>query len=172
MVVKRKFFFAWHEDKEIEYLNRMSEQGLQLVKYNLFKYTFEEREERNFYQFDFRTFDNVSDEEYLQLYEDGGMDFVCKYGGWYIFSSKDEEVKKIYNDNASLRERYKRILLFLALTGFPLYYQVLILYPSLTLESKIYSVVRIILTVLLPIHLFVVVRFLAMYRKTFNKISE
>ncbi|GMQ60646.1 DUF2812 domain-containing protein [Vallitalea sediminicola] len=178
--VVRKMFFAWNEEKEKLFLEEMALQGYRLIKVQVGKYTFEEdKSKKVIYQFDFRTFYKDGEEEYLQIHEDAGWNLVYKYGGWYYFSqeSNNQEVDlSLFNNNESKRAKYIRLLLFLLITGFPLYYQTIVFFPLLDdwkLEfPSFYFFFRIIALILTGVHIFVVTKILLHYRKLKNNIKE
>ncbi|MBT3274359.1 MAG: DUF2812 domain-containing protein [Spirochaetales bacterium] len=178
--VVRKFFFVWGEEKEEAFLEEMASQGQRLVHVGFGKYVFEPDNPRQMvYKFDFRSFDKIDEKEYLQLYEDAGWNFVSKFGGWSYFcreKSDDDIDLSLFNDNASRRQKYKRILIVLALTGFPLYYQILIFFPLLDSseapEFGFYYFLKIIVTVLAGLHLFALVRIALKYRALQKEIKE
>lgn len=176
MIVKRKFYFAWHEPQEKAFLENMAKEGLKLVKLKLFKYYFETiTPENRIYEADFRSFDKITEEEYLQLYEDAGWEYNAKYGGWYYFSKvEDGGVETLFNDQTSKQEKYKRLLLFLLLTGFPLYYQVLIFFPRMSASelAGFYAGFKIIVYLLLPLHAFALFKMATIYFKLTNKMKE
>ena len=176
----RKMFFAWNGDKEKEFLEEMALKGYRLVKVKLGKYIFEEEQPKKLiFQFDFRSFDKMSEAEYLQIYEDAGWSFVARIAGWYYFSREwnQEEIDlSLFNNNRSRSAMYKRLLFFLLLTGFPLYYQVLLFFPAMT-EAKIelprfYSLFRIIVLILTGLHLVAAVRIFYLYRNINRDVSE
>jgi len=117
-------------------LEEKAREGLILEGVSLGGYTFKEGAPQDLiYQMDFKGLDRkISEDEYLQLYEDAGWKLAGRLGGWYYFSQKasDHADLLIFNDNASKASIYKRILAFLLLTGFPLYYQLIFVFPSLS----------------------------------------
>ncbi len=179
--VVRKLFFAWGEEKEEVFLEDMAMQGWKLVDVGFGKYIFEDADPaEKVYKFDFHSgFDKIDEKEYLQIYEDGGWQFVSKFGGWSYFCrdrSSDGYDLSLFNDNASRRKKYKRLLLFLAITGFPLYYQVLIFFPLLDVSDVpvfgFYYFLKIIVTLLAGLHLFALVRIALKYRNLHKEIKE
>lgn len=178
--VVRKLFFAWNEEKEKLFLEEMALKGYRLVKVQLGKYTFvEDKPKRLIYQFDFRSLNKMSEEEYLQIYEDAGWNFVFRFGGWYYFSREGNEEKidlSIFSNNESKRAKYRRLILFLFLTGFPLYYQILIFYPNMAATKlefpKFYFFFRIIVLIFTGLHMYAVVKIVNMYRKLKRDIKE
>ena len=67
-IVKHKWFWAWQDDKEEEWLSDMSKQGYHLSKPGFFgRYEFEQREPRNYvYRMDFMTGKKDQKDTYLQ----------------------------------------------------------------------------------------------------------
>ena len=178
--VVRKIFFAWNEDKEREFLEEMALKGYRLVKVQFGKYTFaEDKAKKLIYQFDFRGFDKMSEQEYLQIYEDAGWSFISRIGGWYYFSREwnpEGLDLSLFNNNQSKRVKYKRLIIFLLLTGFPLYYHAFIFFPFIAATRidlpRFYFFVRIVLLILTGLHLLAVVRILHLYRKFKRDIKE
>lgn len=178
MLTVRKVLFAWQEKKEQKFLEEMAMKGYKLADVGFFRYTFEETEPCELiYQFDFKGLKQDDLDEYLQLYEDAGWEHVTRFGSWYYFCRKKEEAMdmSLFNDNTSKKEKYKRLILFLLLTGFPLYYQVFIMIPvmnaSETLDS-FYSWFRIIAYPLTAIHAFALYKIITVYRRLGNGIRE
>ncbi|XMB85192.1 DUF2812 domain-containing protein [Mycoplasmatota bacterium WC44] len=170
--VVKKLFFAWNEEKEKEFLEDMALKGYRLNKVSLGKYTFEEAEpKRLIYQFEFRTVSKNEEDNFLQIYKDSGWDCVFKFGSWYYFCkewNEDGADLTLFNNNESMAKKYERLLLFLMLAGFPLYYQVLIFFPNMA-DSRLeypsfYFFFRIIVIILSGLHLFSVVKILLKYR--------
>jgi hypothetical protein len=180
MIKIKKWFWVWNQEQEKKFLEEKAKEGLMLSSVGLGAYYFEESEPtKTVYQMDFRGLgQKISEEEYLQIYEDAGWRLVSKFGGWYYFSQdwKEGIDLSIFNDNSSKAEVYKRILGFLFLTGFPLYYQVIIMFPNLP-DSKFefpgfYFYFRIIIVILVILHLFAVQKIFRMYLRFKKDIKE
>ncbi len=123
-----KLYFVWSEDKEEQWLRNMANQGWHLKKASLFNYTFEKGEPKDFvYQFDFRMNSSKDEKEYLDLFKESGWTLINRLGGWYYFRKiyKEGEQNEIYSDKESLKQKYKKLLGFLLLTGFPLFFNFL-----------------------------------------------
>jgi hypothetical protein len=179
--VVKKMFFVWNEDEEKKFLEDMALEGWKLVRVGLGRYEFESDEPRKVsFQFDFKGIDKIEEADYLQIYEDAGWELSYRFGSWYYFLHElgEEELDvSIFNDNASKKEKYKRILIFLGIAGFPMYYQALFLFPTLAANGELsypsfYFFFRIFLYVMVGLHVFAVVKVLQMYRKFRNKIQE
>ncbi|MBN2796120.1 MAG: DUF2812 domain-containing protein [Clostridia bacterium] len=135
MISQHKLFFAWNEDKEMDYLQKMARKGYIFHHTNFFNYYFEEKEPESInYAADFKGFDKMPEEEYLQLFEDAGWTMVCRYGAWYYFKNMDMDAL-LYNDYHSVQNKYKKLLLFLLIVGLPLYYQLFIFLPRMSNEA-------------------------------------
>lgn len=176
----RKWFWVWNEDKEKDFLEEMALKGLRLVRVGFGKYIFEEDEPKKMiYQFDFKGIGKMKEGEYLQIYEDAGWQFMSRFGSWYYFAREwnEEELDlSLFSNNESKRAKIKRILLFLLITGVPLYYQTIIMFPIMSGEKfeypSFYFFFRIIIAVITVFHVLAVVKIINMYRKLKNPIME
>ena len=123
-IVKHKWFWAWQDDKEEEWLSDMSKQGCHLSKPGYFgRYEFEQGEPRNYvYRLDFMTGKKDQKETYLQYFIDAGWEYLGEYGSWQYFRILAEENEKpeIYTDTVSKIQKYRRVLLLLVIL-FPIY---------------------------------------------------
>lgn len=175
-----KWFWVWNLEKEKQFLEEKAREGLILKGVNLGSYYFEETNPQKLvYQMDFKGFDQkISEDEYIQLYEDAGWNFVARLGSWYYFCQEANEGidLSIFNDNASKAAVYKRILVFLLITGFPLYFQVLFISPNLSSTrigvSNFYSFIRIFMMLIALLHIVAFVKIFSMYKKTIAGIKE
>jgi hypothetical protein len=176
----RKWFWAWNDDKEEKFLEKMAADGYKLIDVQLGKYTFEETEKSTVrYQLDFKGMGGIKEEEYLQIFEDAGWECVDRLGSWYYFrKAYNEETPdiSIFNDNGSRLEKYKRIIILLFVTGFPLYFQVFIVFPNLDREEfsypKFYFFFGIFAIVLVGIHMAALIRLLIKIIKDNKSIRE
>ena len=176
----RKWFWVWNEDKEKAFLEEMALKGYRLVKVRFGEYIFEEdKPKKLIYQFDFKGIDKMREDEYLQIYEDAGWNFISKFGSWYYFShdwNEEEPDLSLFNDNESKRAKYRRLLLFLVIIGVPLYFQTIITFPNMA-PSKLefphfYFFMRILVSVLTVLHILAVGKVMLMYRKMKSYIQE
>lgn len=176
MITKRRFFFAWDEQKELKFLNEMATEGKIFKKVRFFKYYFEEGlPQTTKFAADFRSFDKMKEAEYLQLYQDAGWAYVCKYGGWYYFQCLgDSESSLLFNDYQSQLDKYKRILLYLLIIGVPLYYQILIFFPNMEASELkgFYYGFRFVVYPLVCLHAFAVLKLWVVYFKISKKIQN
>ena len=180
--VDKKLFFVWNEDKEKKYLEEMALDGYQLVEVGFGKYSFKKIERKSLiYDFDFKGFDSITEDEYLQIFEDAGWQMVAQFGGWYYFAyeaGKEDIDISIFNNNASRKRKYGKLLLFLILTGFPLYYQILFFWPYVLSDdlskglASFYSVFRVIAGIFAIVHFLVLVRIFRMYNHINTDIME
>lgn len=175
----RKWFFAWGEEKEQAFLEDMARKGYKLVDVGIGKYTFDTMEEPKelIYQFDFKGLKQDDIDEYLQLHEDDGWEMVSTLGSWYYFCKEktDELDLGLFNDNASKKEKYKRLLLFLCVTGFPVYYQLFIMIPMYAASatmSEFYGWFQFLLYPICGLHMFALIKILLKYRALNHQIHE
>ena len=157
----KKWFWAWNDDKEEIFLEDMAAMGFELISVGLGRYKFEEGKPKKIkYQLDFKGLTKMSEQEYLQIYEDAGWKNAHRLGSWYYFSKEYEEGDSpdisIFSDNKSRLEKYRRLIFFMLIIGFPLYYNVIILFPGLDqtefIFPKFYFFFRIIAIILIILH--------------------
>ena len=122
---KRSFrmYAAWNYGKEIEDLNRASEQGWQLVKGGCFHSRFvKDPGVRYRYQLDYGKIDNMG--RYLETFREQGWEYVnSTFNGWHYFRKvydpeQPEEAYEIFTDRESLHEmnsRWARLALIIGL---------------------------------------------------------
>ncbi len=173
----KKIFFAWQMEKEQAWLEEKAREGLILESIGIFKYHFIESKPQDLvYQFDFQFISKKNEDEYLALFE--GWNMVDKLGSWYYFCKVREGEGKdvIFSDNDSKRQMFRRLLLFLALVGFPLLYQVLFIFPSLDLSEttfpKFYFFFRIVIYLTACLYTFAVLKIIIIYKKLYRSIKE
>ena len=171
----KRVFWVWQQDKEKIFLQDMALEGYQLVKVGLFKYTFEKNPpQKLIYQMDFRVLGgNIKKEEYIQIFEDAGWHFVTSANGWYYFFQEwQEDVDlSIFSDNESKSKVLLRLIGFLLLTGFPLYYQAIFILPQLK-YSGVFILIKIIMGTITLVHFLAMLKILSMYKKIQKEIKE
>ncbi len=118
MTTKKQFhwFWAWDDEKEEEWLRKMSQKGWHFKSVSFpSNYLFEQGEPIDYvYRLDY--FINRKDMDgYLQIFGDAGWDYMGEMGGWQYFRQKavNGEAPEIYTDNESKSKKYQRIMLFL-----------------------------------------------------------
>lgn len=177
MIVKRKMFFVWSMKKEKAWLEAQAKQGLVLVKLGLFKYYFEESDPQDLvYQFDFQVLSKDKEEDYLDLFQE--WMFVARYGGWYYFYKPDTpgERNDIYMNNTSKQSMFRRLLGFLFIVAFPLYYQLIFMFPRMDPQEfeypSFYFFMRIIVVLFLALWLYAVIRIFFIARQFRSNVRE
>ena len=118
---KRSFkaYFAWNYEKEIEDLNRASENGWQLVRGGCFSSRFVKNPDIRYrYQIDFRRIEDMG--RYIETFREQGWEYInSTFNGWHYFRklydpSLPEEEYEIFTDRESVMEmngRWTRIAL-------------------------------------------------------------
>ena len=118
---KRSFkaYFAWNYEKEIEDLNRASENGWQLVHGGCFSSRFVKNPDIRYrYQIDFRRLEDMG--RYIETFREQGWEYInSTFNGWHYFRklydpSLPEEEYEIFTDRESVMEmngRWARIAL-------------------------------------------------------------
>ena len=116
-------FFAWQEEKEEKWLRAMSGKGWHLTRVGFFNYRFEKGKPSDMiYKFDFKVLMKSGMDEYLLTFEDAGWEYIGNFGSWFYFrtNANGKHSLELYNDNRSMMEKYKRLLLFIAIINLPL----------------------------------------------------
>lgn len=119
-IVRRKWFWAWQDDNEADWLQTMSQEGLHLKSVSMGIYHFEKGEPcDDIYRLDFQQMTSDTRQEYLSLFEDAGWEHVDDLGNWQYFRipADSEHITEIHTDPASKIAMYSRIMLLLAATS-------------------------------------------------------
>lgn len=174
-----KMFFAWQEEKEREFLEEKAREGYRLVNAYIGRYEFEQCEPCELvYQFDFKGIDSTPEDEYLQLFSDDGWTYISRVGGWYYFYKEQVEGEDIslYNDYDSIKKKYQRLLLFLGITGFPIYYMNLFMFPLMVDRlggiGMVYGIARGLFLILMLVHIYAGIRIFKKFNTINKQISE
>jgi len=171
-----KVFFAWQEEKEAAWLSAMSASGWHLNSVGLFNYSFVLGVPEDFiYQFDFIILKKADESEYLQMYADAGWERIDRIGSWYYFRKPVSAggSLEIYTGKEGLKNKYKRLLLFLFLVTFPVFYN-LFVWPryyaneSSLYSSTAYSILRILMFVIAGLALTAMIRIALHIRRCKN----
>jgi len=117
LVTKRKWFWAWHDEKEEAWLAEMAQQGLILEDIPFpGSYQFKLGEPANYvYRLDYQSLKTKDKESYLQLFSDAGWENVGEMGGWMYFRirANNGDAPEIFSDLESKIGKYQRVLTFL-----------------------------------------------------------
>ena len=107
-----RVYSAWNYEKEVEDLNRASEQGWQLVKGRSFCSTFEKNPNVRWrYQLDYGRIDDMG--RYIETFREQGWEYInSTFNNWHYFRKAydpalPEEAYEIFTDRESLREMNK-----------------------------------------------------------------
>lgn len=118
-VTKRKWFWAWQDEKEEAWLAEMAQQGLHLDGVPFpGKYQFKIGEPADYvYRLDYQSLKTKDKDSYLQLFADAGWEQVGEMGGWVYFRYKvtNGDTPEIFSDLDSKIGKYQRVMLFLVI---------------------------------------------------------
>nr|WP_219639005.1 DUF2812 domain-containing protein [Cohnella sp. CFH 77786] len=112
---KYRLNLSWDYDKEEAWLNELSSQGLHLKKAGFLSGAFSRDESARYtYSLDYQPgfLKHGKLQEYIDLYQDAGWEYVCTYGGiWHYFRRawQPGETPRLYTDMASLVTHYRKI---------------------------------------------------------------
>jgi hypothetical protein len=114
---KFRWFWAWNDDREEEWLGSMSREGWHLSDFGFpGLYYFRKGEPKPYvYRLDFNTSKLKEREAYLQLFQDAGWEHLGNMSAWEYFrkEAKPGEAPEIFTDQESKIQKYQRILRFL-----------------------------------------------------------
>ena len=156
---KIRWFWAWQDGKEEEWLDEMSAEGLHLQRVNFpCYYHFEEGEPSTYvYRLDFKSSSKEDMDEYVQLFADAGWEHVGQFfNGWQYFRKAvaPGEEAEIYSDVESKIAKYRRLMIFLA----P--FVPLLIFSMINLATIRWSGVAIAYSVLLILYMIIFVKLL------------
>ena len=116
-----KWFWAWQDDKQGDWLEAMSREGLHLQNIKAFgRYVFEVGAPRKYtYRLDF---DQTSgkDSDYFHLIQEAGWERIIEVAGWQYWRKEAYEGKtpELFTDTESKIRKYQRLLVGLLLPPF------------------------------------------------------
>lgn len=111
--VRFRWYWAWQEDRETAWLERMSREGWHLASYTFGWYRFRRGEPRDcLYRLDFDPDAAKRWDEYLGLFRDAGWEHVLRWGSWHYFRAERGKPfsDEIYTDRESRIAKYRRLL--------------------------------------------------------------
>ena len=121
-ITKFRWFWAWQDEAEENWLEKMSQTGYHLSSVGLPGFfTFVVAEPRNYvYRLDYRTFRKKDKGEYLQLFQDAGWEHIGQMAAWQYFRKEAQPTERaeIFTDVESKIAKYKRVLAFLGIIYF------------------------------------------------------
>lgn len=126
---KFKWFWAWQDEAEEDWLRKMSNQGWHLAKIGFPTiYTLRAGEAADYvYRLDYRSHYKMEKDDYLQLFTDAGWEYVEEMAGWHYFrqTARSGEQQEIYTDSESKIGKYQRLLMFLGILMLPLFFTIM-----------------------------------------------
>lgn len=112
IIRKYRFFFAWQDKEREAWLEEMSRSGLHLKtpgRFGGYQFTAAPVQEYA-YRLDFQR--GKPQEDYLQLIQDAGWEYLGSRAGWHYWRKEvvDGKVEEIFTDNTSKIQMYQRLL--------------------------------------------------------------
>ena len=108
-----KFRLYVDNQKEQNWINKLSKEGWALKSFFLGFYKFERCEVREYiYQIDLMP-KRTMQQEYFEFMEETGVEVVCRWFYWVYLRKKTSDGEfKLYSDNESLKAHYESIIKF------------------------------------------------------------
>lgn len=163
---KFKWFWAWQDEAEEDWLREMSNQGWHLKRIGFPTiYTLESGEPVDYVcRLDYRSYWKMEKEDYLQLFRDSGWEYVEEMAGWHYFrqAARMGEDLQIYTDAESKIGKYQRLLAFLGILMLPL------IFALINLNRAPYNwveVIQVFNAVLFVLYVYAIIRILLRIRE-------
>ncbi len=169
-----KLFNVFQYDEEAAYLREMHKKGWKFVKVSgLGSYTFEECEPEDvIYQLDYNQEGMKEKDEYVQMFEDCGWEYLNDYFGYSYFRKEADEMSEgengIFCDEESRMDLFKRVFRGRAIPLILLFALTCVNLATQLLSSREYvfgKIVIVLIVVVLIIYLFVFFQFAKKYRQ-------
>jgi hypothetical protein len=167
---RTKWFLPWQDEQEEGWLEEMSQSGWHLKSVRLpCVYTFDKGEPcRNAYRLDYMMMKRDQLDEYLQIFQDAGWEYVGEMSNWRYWRKKvvNGETPEIFTDNESKIKKYQRMLvimvfflIFLTFIGTNMFINGAWTEPdNILFINVIYSLAMLCYVVIIPIYAVVVVK--------------
>ena len=178
---RTKWFLPWQDEKEEAWLEDMSLNGWHLAAVQLpCMYTFDKGEPcRNAYRLDYMMMNRNQLDEYLQIFQDAGWEYVGEMSNWRYWRKKvvSGESPEIFTDNESKIKKYQRLLVIMVFFLIFLTFIGLNMFKNwawndldnILLINVIYSLAMLCYVVIIPIYSIVVIKLLRRIRQLKKK---
>ena len=155
-----KYRYYIDNQKEQDWLNKLSKQGWALKKFFLGFYKFEKCEPGEYeYQIDLMP-EGVDKQDYYDFMEEAGVEIVCRWYYWVFLRKKSSSNGefKLYSDRESLKGHYQSIVKFLKPIMYLELVASLLQIPPIFMSNSKFNIFTFILLFLLFIGIFKSVR--------------
>jgi hypothetical protein len=171
-IKRTRWFWPWQDEKEEAWLGEMSQIGWHLKSVRLpCVYTFTNGDpSHKIYRLDYMPVNKAKNQEYLQIFQDAGWEYVGEMSNWRYWSKLviTGETTEIFTDNESKIKKYQRMLAYMVFFLFLMIFlgmNMFINSPGIDPEyglliNGIYMVGRILYAVIIPVYIVVVVKLL------------
>lgn len=136
-VVKKSFSISEFED-EAKWLSDMHKSGWKFVGVDGNRYEFEPCSQEDWvYELDFK--EEKEEDDYIQMYEDFGWEYVTKLRKWYYFRKKREDAVdlSIFSDKESKIDMCRRVINGQFVILLPLY-AIMLVYGYFTFFTDVF----------------------------------
>ena len=169
---RTRWFWPWQDEKEEAWLGEMSQGGWHLKSVRLpCVYTFTKGDPSpKIYRLDYMPVNKAKNQEYLQIFQDAGWEYVGEMSNWRYWSKLvgPGETPEIFTDNESKIKKYQRMLAYMVFFLFLMIFLGMNMFINSSaidpdnglLINGIYMIGRILYAVIIPIYIVVVVKLL------------
>lgn len=171
---KFKAFFAWDDDKEEKWLEKMAARGWHLQRVVPFFYSFTiDVPEKVVYRLDYKMVLDKDYADYLTIFNDSGWELVTVMANWHYYrlSPLNEKIPEIYNSNLAKAEKYRRLLLGL-IPFFPIYVVIFTRRLSDNDSSLFFEGTRFFLFLIMVFFIYATIRIILKIRRLKSQIKE
>lgn len=176
-----RWFWPWQDEKEEQWLEEMSRTGSHLKYVHLpCVYGFEQGvPSRYSYRLDYMLTDKSKFNEYLQIFQDAGWEYLGEMSNWRYWRKtvQNGEPQEIFTDTESKIKKYQRLLIIMAFfLAFLVFMGINLIRNQIWFEadnpawlSAIYLLPVVCYAVIIPIYLVVVIKLLGRIRQLKKK---
>ena len=165
-----KLFWAWEEEKEIAYLEKMARKGWLLIDINLLTYHFLQSQAGNYtYQMDYSSKSFMVNEEKKAFLKECHWHHAASRMGWHYYRGKNEEISgnDLLTDYESFSEKYKALrktFLVLAIVNLTSSINIIIQTVSMDSSLNVFFIPNLAVTLLLSYGIFNIFKKLRKYK--------
>jgi hypothetical protein len=172
-----KAIFAWEDEKEELWLQKMAAEGWRLEFVAPYIYKFRRSAPEDVvYRLDYKLTLDKDYEEYLNLFRDSGWELFATYANWHYFRTnpQNHEIPEIYNSCRAKAQKYRRLLFVLLPLSLAGIFPVISIFesPDRLFSNGFISIIKILAGIVYLLMYFSVIRVWVKIRKLESQSKE